>query len=653
MWRMLLLSLVVLVSACGSLKRSGNGGVDESEISEMAKTKLQEARELIRNAKYKPGIQKLAELHDDNLSSLEKALKYNLKGVCHFGQGEVEKSLANFEIAEKYAPQDTQLMSQVQLNMASAHFKLGQWNDLKDRMRQIDRSHLSEGEKKKFAQIQHAYGTKFEDHALIVASTLVLLSDAKSFADITASNMYSGMRESFKHLTQGQKVELLEQFNSSKNLAVAQLATIEAEDRYLSGDKSGAQDVVSWLKTEYEGNDEVSKFINDFQLRIENSARISLEAVGLVLPMTGSKAGFGQKALSGVDTGLKLLGLGDKVKIFTKDSQDSPAQAAQAVLELIREEKVAFIIGGLFPESAKAEYLEARKYGVLFISLSQVNLPKEEKNHNLIEVQGSIESQIETLLSEDMVKKFGNRLGVIYPENEGGKAYMDEIWRKSGEKNLQVTSIASFPRNTHDYRDTAQLFLGLKHPRERQEELKILEDVYAYERTSVRRVQTLPPVLDFDWVFMASYPQETAQLIPTLGYYDATRIKIIGGPSWGSASMVKEQKHLGTLYFVGDDPHDINQELLAKFQELYGKPAGLIELLALDAMKLGAEALSTGKEVTTRDEFDSKLKDRATMKGIAATWTFKDGLWLKNMNAMTITRGELVKLFGPDATPSH
>lgn len=649
MLRLLLLSFIVLFAGCAHAPAQKTS-IDESEISEAVKTKLQEARELIRNNKMKPAVQKLAELQDETLTPLEKALKYNLKGVCHFSLGEVEKSLANFAIAEKYSPRETQLFSQVQLNMASTHYKLNQFNELKSRLGQIDLKVLSGAEKKKYAQLNLALGLKFENHYTIVFSSLILLSEAKTFAQITSSNFYEPMRTSFKELSQGQKIELLEQFNESKNLAVAHLAQIEADDRYLDGDKSGARDVVAWLRNEFSENEEVQKFIKEFELRIENSSRISLEAIGLVLPMTGAKAGFGQKALSGVDTGLKLLGLNEKVKVHTKDSMDSPAQGAQAVLELILEEKVAFIIGGLFPESAKAEYLEARKYGVMFISLSQVNLPKEEKNHHLIEVQGSIESQVETLFSPEMLTKFGTRLGVIYPENEGGKAYMDEIWRKSIEKNLQVSSIASFPRNTHDYRDTAQLFLGLKHPRERQEELKILEDVYAHEKTSIRRVQTLPPVLDFDWVFMASYPQETAQLVPTLGYYDATRIKVIGGPSWGSASMVKEQKHLGTLYFVGDDPRDINQEMLTKFQELYGKSAGLIEILSLDAMKLGAEALTATQDVSSRDEFDSKLKNKSELKGLASSWNFKDGLWLKRMNAMTISRGEIVKLFGADAT---
>src|SRR5690606_33461795 len=108
-------------------------------------------------------------------------------------------------------------------------------------------------------------------------------------------------------------------------------------------------------------------------------------------------------------------------------------------------------------------------------------------------------------------------------------------------------------------------------------------------------------------------------------------------------------RNLGTLYFVGDDPKDINQEMLNKFEELYGKPAGLLEVFALNAMKIGTEVLTLAGDVNDRDKFDSRLKAGGTIKGLTTDWNFKDGIWLKNMNTMTITRGEIVKLFGKDA----
>jgi ABC-type branched-subunit amino acid transport system substrate-binding protein len=642
--RYLTIVLMVFLVACGSTK-TAQKPVDETQISENVKLKLDEARELIRSNEPKLAIAKLSELADVKLSPVEKALKYNLKGVTLFNMGEVQKSVLNFEVAEKYTPKDSQLYSQVHLNMASGYYMMNQYNELKSNLSRVEKRSLTAVEQKKYAQLELAYGTKFKNDSMIVSSSAELLSEAKTFAEVQGSHLYAPMKESYDRLPSGDRINILEKFNGTGNLAIAYLARTEVESRLVSGDKSGASDLVGWLRGQYGSQEEVSEFIKEYDLRMSNSSRISPSDIGLVLPLTGEKASFGQKALAGVDTGLKILGLSENIKVHTKDSLDSPAKGAESVLELIRENKVSMIIGGLFPESATAEYLEARKYGVLYISLAPVNLPKEEKNHHLIEVQGSIESQVATLLSDEMVNKFGTRLGVIYPDNEGGKAYLDEIWRKSAQKNLQITSIAAFQKNSHDFRDPAQLFLGLKYPRERSEELKILEDVYEHEKSSIRRVQTLPPVIDFDWIFIASYPYEAAQLIPTLGYYDATRMKIIGGPSWVSKSMVKEQRNLGTLYFVGDDPKDINHDILTKFQEIYGKPATLIEVLSLDAMKVGADAINITGNVGSRDDFDARLKTAGKLKGLTTEFQFTDGVWLKKMNAMTITHGEIVKLF--------
>ncbi|MGE3610790.1 MAG: ABC transporter substrate-binding protein [Bacteriovoracaceae bacterium] len=639
--------LVVLLFLAACAQKSGVKPIDESQISENARNKINEARELVRSTKYKQAISKLAELDDNHLEPVEKALKYNLKGVTLFNMGEADKALLNFEVAEKYTPKDTQLYSQVELNMASGFYKLGHFNELKTHLMNVDRKQLTDIENKKYAQLANAYGTKFNNYRMIASSNLILMNELKNTDEVQKSTYYEPLKNSFDQLNEKDKIEILEEFNGSKNLAVAYLGQLEAEKRYVEGDKSGAKDVVSWLKSEYSGNQEIEKFVANFETRLDNSTSINENEIGIVLPLSGEKASYGQKALSGIETGLKVLELKD-VKINTEDNADNPTKAAEAVTKLIQEKRVTFIIGGLFPESAKAEYLEARKYGVLYISLSQINLPAEQKNHHLIEVQGSIESQVEALLSEEMIKKFGNRLGVIFPENEGGQAYMDEIWRKALEKKIQITSMATFPKNTHDYRDTAQLFLGLKFPRERSEEVRILDDVYSLEKSSIRRVQTLTPVLDFDWVFLATYPHEATQLINTLGYYDANKIKVVGGPSWVSKSMVKEQKNLGTLYFVGDDPKDINQGLLNKFQQAYGKPASLIEVIALDATKLGAEALKAAGRISSRDEFDSGLKSAGKLHGLATDWTFKDGIWLKRMNSMAITRGEIVKLFSGD-----
>ncbi len=87
-------------------------------------------------------------------------------------------------------------------------------------------------------------------------------------------------------------------------------------------------------------HDEISKYVDEFEKRLESSTRISIESIGVVLPLTGPKQSFGQKALLGIEAGLKILGIPENVKLYIKDSMDSGAQGAQSVADLIQQQKV-------------------------------------------------------------------------------------------------------------------------------------------------------------------------------------------------------------------------------------------------------------------------------------------------------------------------
>lgn len=618
--------------------------VDESKISPNVKQGLDEARSLIKSEDTKQAIVVLNSLNDATLSPVEISLKYNLKGLTLFKINELSKAISSFKLAEKHAPENTQLYGQIQFNLASTYYLLNDFNKLDNHLSKINLEILTDEEKVKYAKLGLSYAKKNQNHKIIVESSLIFLKDSRSFSDVTDSSYYPDLKFSFSKLSPIEKKYFFEKNGREKNLAISQLIVGEIEEMYAAGDRSGAHDLYSLLKSNYSDSTDVIEYLKTYELRYDNVFKINSDNIGIVLPLSGEKSEFGKKVLNGIENGLKILDQ-KTVKIHTKDSANSSEQAIKAVIELISDHKVAFIIGGLFPDTATFEYLEAKKYGVLYISLSQINLPKEEKNQHLIEVQGSIESQIETLFSDKMISKFGTRLGIIFPDNESGKTYLTEIWRKALIKNLEITSLSSFTKKTHDFRETVQLFLGLKYPRERSEELKILDDVYSFEKTSIRRLQTLPPVVDFDWIFMATLPHETIQLIPTLGYYDASRLKIVGGPSWVSKSLAKEQKNLGTLYFVGDDPNDFDAKFLEKFKEINNKRADLIEILALDAIKIGVETLFVANNVDRRDEFDQKLRTAGKIGGVSAEWFFQDGIWLKRMNPMAISKSGITKLF--------
>ncbi len=637
-------SLLLALSLLAACTAPQLAPTPQPQVRPLVQQKIDLAREAHSKGQGRIALQRLSELQDSQLEPIERAVKYNLQGVIYFGESDWDRALLSFESAKRAVPVRTTLESQVWLNIASVYFKKGLFADLKSALEKIDMKLLPDNEVRKFAQLHLAWALKYQRHGEIVEYSVVLLKDAKSLSEVTDSLLKERMALAFKELSDKEKLRLLEKYEKEPWLPLAYLAQLEAEHRYFIGDTRGARDVVSWLTERFEKFPQIMSFTKDFEQRLDSSTRISMSGIGVVLPLTGEKGSFGQKALMGLDLALKESGLGREVEIHTRDSFDSPSVGAQAVRDLIQQHRVPLIVGGLFPDTAKAEYLEAKRWGVMYISLAPIYLAREEKNHLLIEVQGSIESQVRSLVSPSVINRFGKRIGVIYPQGDAGRAYADEFWRAALANELQVSAMATYSKGTLDFRETLKHFLGLRFPRERQEELDLYRDVYSQERTSIRRIQNLPPSIDFDWVFVASYPQEAVSLIPTFGYYDARNLKIFGGPSWASRNLVKEQKNLGRLYLVGEDPADADKTLFKVFQETYAKPPTLIETLGFDAAVLASQLIKDSS-VTQRSVFDARMKELGVLRGSSSDWKLADGLWLKGMRFLTIRDGELRRVF--------
>jgi len=647
--KFILIVMVLIITACSSIKMLTPADIYSSEFLK----RIDGIQNIYKDGDKATALRKLRAMDDAVISSAEQAKKYNLIGIIYFSGQDFDMAIENFETSRSMSRIDISLTSQVHLNLASSYYKKEMYEKSYEYLKQVEVSVFSSNDKRKFYRLQYVLAQHQNLNKEIVEAAIHLMVNLKSFSDIADSPYKEVLIESFRTLSPSVRVYLLEDFDAQKNLTVAYLAKEEAMHRYYLGDRNGSEDVVDWLKNKYPNDPDVLEFIGDFNFRIENYSKIDIGAIGVVLPLSGSKSKFGQKALTGIDSALNLET--NKVlaaKIYTRDSNDSPFVAKKMINDLIQKHHVSIIIGGLFSSTAAEEYLEAKKYGVLFISLSPVHLEKEKKNHLLIEVPGSIESQMATLLDPGFLDKFGKRVAVIYPRSEGGEAYVNELWRKSQTGAIDIVSIHSYEKKLKDYREPVSKILGLKFKRERTEELKIWKEIHSLskKRSSIRRIQTLKPVVDFDWVFAPSFPKEALQIVPAFSYYDAKRLKFIGGPSWMARTLVREQRNLGRLYFVGDDPKDFDKTFATGFKARYSRSPRLIETLAFEAMNTSLKIID-GTKFEKREELERRLINMNEIDGITGKWSLKEGIWLKQMDFLRISRGS-IKKFDYTSLPS-
>ena len=629
------LVLIILLSftACSGVKmitpeRKLADKVDTSKLYKQTfLQKMNAIKEKFRLGKTDAALKELTSMKEEGLGSAERSTRKNLIGVMNFSKKNYDVASANFEEALALSKEDPLLEAQIYLNLGSAYYKMNQNDKALATLSMANYHNLQDNEAKKYHQLYALLSQQLGKKEQSLTALIRSLEDKKTISDLKAEARYGQAEEQFLKLTATERARLLEDFDSEKNLAVSYLAYKQAEAAFKDGDTSKVKDYSTWIEKRYGDNSEIMNLIKNLGVRSENdNAKIDARYIGIALPLSGDRKSLGERALTGIDVALE-------------DTQGSAATAAFAVKDLIEVNNVSAVIGGLTPNSATKEYLEAKKHGVLFISLSPVFLPKEEKNHLLIEVPASIESQVNQLFSQKMIAKMGSRPAIIYPKNELGEAYANEFWRRSKKQNLDVTGLISYDRNAVDFRDPVKNLLGIKFTREREEESAVVNDIANLEKNkNIKRLQNLQPQIDFDWIFVPALPKEVVQILPNFNYFDAFNLNYVGVPSWRSELMTNEGYRYGNVFFmdepIGPNETPFTQKFMIKFQ----KQPKFVETIAYDSLKIISNIIEAEPAMASRQDLDLALAKKASIQGESGLWKLDEDIWVKDMTTFKIKR---------------
>lgn len=645
-----LLFCLTLFASCGGISVISQNST-EGLYTKGFLAKISLVKALYKKGNTKLAMNKLKAVGDDKLLPAEEAMRRNLFGVFYFSKKNYEQAILNFELALPKSRLDQSLTAQIYLNLASSYYKLGHIEKALATTNLCEKLSLgSDEERKKYHRLRATLASELGQSELEVEELIQYLTDKESIASLKSEPLFEKLLSKFFSETPRNRLRVFEKFEDSKIFNISYLAYLNIEKLYYRGNKDEAGHLIDWLLARESQFVEVTSLVENLQFRISNYSKMTANSIGIILPLSGKKSRFGKRALLGVDSGVRILS-GEKKEGSPKfnlhigDSKGSGVVGALKVKELIEKHYVSTIIGGLFSAEATKEYLEARKHGVFFISLSEIYLPKEQKDHLLLEIPGSVESQVARLFSDDMLKHFGKKGAIIFPKTNRGDAFVNEFWRKANQSKVSVVGVHSFEKNATDHRGTVKNLLGIKYPRERQEELELLSEIHSLEKNStIRRIQTLKPKIDFDWVFLPIYPKEAIQLIPAFTYYDAFKLNLIGGPSWRSRALVKDSYKLGKLHFIGDGIKDTQVSFKQKFEALYKKRPKLIEMRSYDAYQIIMSLLKES-EFSTRDEFDQSIRTKEELEGITGNWKLNDGIWIKEMSPLKIHRSKITSLY--------
>ena len=606
--------------------------------------KIQMIKRTHRSGMTNKALASLRKLEKEDLEPVEFAILNNLYGIIYFSRLSYKKSSEFFKKSLKTSGDDYSLTEQVRFNLARTYYKINQLSSSYSLMKKIRSKLLNKQEKITYFKLFLVLAKKVGEDEDFLIALVQSLRRHETIMEIKEDRYFDILLHQFDKLNKSQKVGLIEDYSEGENLATGYLAFIEARNLIFKGERKQGFRMLRWIKEEFLNQNELLLLVSNFKSRIKNFSQIDTNAIGIILPFSGKRKNFAERAMGGIDFSIRQEK--DKyegAKIYTADSEGNPVVGKRKVKELIEKYSVSLIIGGLFSDEAKEEYLEARKYGVMFISLSQVFIDRKEKGFLLLETLGSVESQVEQVLSSKFLKNFGKKIALIYPKSDQGTSYINEIWMQSigREIDIEIVDVQSYSKGTKDFRSVVESVLGLKYPRFREKELELMKEVYSLERSNIRRVQILPPIINFDWVYLPVYPQEAIQIIPAFSYYDATDVSFVGGPSWRSKifGRVKEKR----IHFIGDSIDKIDKKILSDFVVEYGISPRVIEINAFEAIHLVSQIFHSEDE-TERYSYNENVRKMGVLNGLVHQFRLSNDVWIKDMNIFKIHAGQVNKV---------
>jgi branched-chain amino acid transport system substrate-binding protein len=184
--------------------------------------------------------------------------------------------------------------------------------------------------------------------------------------------------------------------------------------------------------------------------------------VGVILPLTGSQAAFGEALKNGYLIALDEINarggvLGKKVELDFYDDQSKPDQAVQGVSKLVDQDRVPVILGSFSSESTKAMIPAIIQREVpLIIPAANADNVMDSKSPWVFRICAGAADYARATLS--FLKTAGNAktMAIVYENTNFGQAGMQAMSAAAQSAGYTLVAVESYAAKSPDYRSVLQ-----------------------------------------------------------------------------------------------------------------------------------------------------------------------------------------------------
>lgn len=337
----------------------------------------------------------------------------------------------------------------------------------------------------------------------------------------------------------------------------------------------------------------------------EARTQVSPKTIGAVLPLTGRFARVGQRTLRGLQKGLGLVpGATSDFRLAVIDSEGHPDRARVAVERLFSEDQVIAVVGGLITRTAIAEAEKCAELGIPYVSLSQ-KADITALGPNVFNNSLNARLQVEFLVEKAMQSGINN-FAILYPDDSYGQEYASLFWKSAERRGARITGAQMYASGETDFSAPIKKLVGTYDLSDRDVEYQHRLNEWKKKqkrigpRTKIPK-DLLPPIVDFQAIFVPDSLTALAQIAPSLAYHNVSNVKILGTNIWNNSSIEeRKDRYFENVVFVDNlisvDPSFRSSTFVGQFKKQFGEEPGLFEAQANDSALILREIIVGGEK---------------------------------------------------------
>ncbi|MES0371506.1 MAG: penicillin-binding protein activator [Mariprofundaceae bacterium] len=359
--------------------------------------------------------------------------------------------------------------------------------------------------------------------------------------------------------------------------------------------------------------------------------------IGVLLPLTGKYARYGEEALRGIRLAIANEAYADKVELSIEDSESNRDGAIRAYKHLVSS-GADWIVGPLLSEHTEALLPHLVPHIPVISLANQASIAEASRRLFIHTLAKSVQA---TYMAEFAWQQ-GTRKIVVLSEDSAGAADETEAFMNSFEKLGGEVVEYLILEDAVDNRSELQ---ALRERTDDEELLAELDEDIALLSAETELEIRMP--INFDAVYIALSGKRVSALAGQLAYVDISGMPLYGSSRWQDKHLLDDRgrylsrSRFANISFPATDNNSIRR-MMSSYRETWGigKPGKLFGM-AYDSVLIAA-VLGSRLGLQGRDAING-LYDAEGFPGLTGHVRFdKSGIGQKEFEVFTIKRGKLI-----------